>query len=336
LIDIVVLVDAHNQSIDAILENRSPSSPQAMNTLNPKRSFISSQSRLSPAAFRPLSVILLAATMLFAGVSYAGAGTIFSDDFTGVAASNGQQSNGLNGAGWYFYNAAPTATAYTVATDNTAPLAGNVLSNGGGTASNSWALKSFAPVSLGSIGDAITLKFDFHIPTSATATAYFSLNAGFYDAPDAIAANAFGSNPLASVSGYYGNQQVKPSAVAATFYEVTESALNNINSTSGTATLGLSTSAHTISLTLERVATGLELTWAVDNTIVGGFIDTTPQTYTFSTVRLSAPGSGSPTFPVNFDNIGVTTSAIPEPSTATLFVGCFVLMFCGVTRKRRC
>lgn len=114
--------------------------------------------------------------------------------------------------------------------------------------------------------------------------------------------------------------------------------ISNVNATpSNTA---FASGSYTFSLTLARVATGLDITWTLTGTNVTysvskTFTDTTPQTYTFNSVGLFT-GGGLNSDQVSFSNLDTAfTSAVPEPATWGVITACFALGAVCLRRRAR-
>jgi len=110
-------------------------------------------------------------------------------------------------------------------------------------------------------------------------------------------------------------------------------AVANVNATPGNTSFASGT--YTFSLTLTRVATGLEVGWTligtnVNSTVSGTFLDTTPQTYTYNRVGFFT-GGGLNSDQVSFSNVDLTV--VPEPGVLGLVVA--GLAFCFILRRRR-
>lgn len=110
-------------------------------------------------------------------------------------------------------------------------------------------------------------------------------------------------------------------------------AVANVNATPGNTSFASGT--YTFSLTLTRVATGLEVGWTligtnVNSTVSGTFLDTTPQTYTYNRVGFFT-GGGLNADQVSFSNVDLTV--VPEPGVVGLVAA--GLTFCFILRRRR-
>jgi len=107
----------------------------------------------------------------------------------------------------------------------------------------------------------------------------------------------------------------------------------NVNATPGNTAFASGT--YTFSLTLTRVATGLQVGWTligtnVNYTVSGTYLDTTPQTYTYDRVGFFT-GGGLTADQVSFSNVDLTV--VPEPGVVGLVVA--GLTFCFILRRRR-
>lgn len=248
---------------------------------------------------------------------------VFTDDFTGVAGSSGQTSTGLNSAGWYFYNTGGGA-AWTVNTDNTAPLSGLSLVNNGGSSSWVTAVRQFTTTSLINTGDTLTLRLNYHVANSGDSG---QLGVGLLYSANAISANSFTGSTISDADGYRIFQFSKTTATSATFAKTTDNVDSSGFSTSGTAILGNSSTAHTLELTLTRLETGNEVAWSVDGTQLGYYVDVMSPYETFNTISLFDGGNT----PVYVDNVSILS--VPEPSTLVLLMIALMLF---MARFRRC
>lgn len=293
------------------------------------------QHKLSALRCPPLAVAALAVAALSALTTTGNAGVIFTDTFTGVAASSGQTSTGLNGAGWYMYNNAGAGEAFTTATDNTPPLMdGTAMQNPGSSSSNTVANRQFSTTSLTNVGDSITLSLDLHA-LSTTASFNFSL----VQSAVTLSGNTYDpTNPLADADGYgfhLGSTQERVFLTAGTgsLWEVTNASpipyatyLTNVS-----ASTPITTDARTFTLTLTKTAGGVQIDSSYAGTAFASYEDTTGNIYTsFNTVRIYA-NAGTSGF--NIDNVSVST--IPEPSTVALvLLASGLVLVCSSRRSR--
>lgn len=225
--------------------------------------------------------------------------TVFTDTFTGVAASSGQSSAGLNAAGWYFANSSAGGAAWTIATDNTSPLSGNTLTNTGGTSNWTTGLRPFSSVGLGNVGDWVAIQFNYHVANSGSG----QLGIGLLSTATTLSANTYGSDPVGNAAGYRVYHNTQTAATTAQFVKVTNDADTNLlSATSGSATLGNNSAAHTMILKLTRTATGLQISWAVDGVTLGTYTDTSSPYFTFNLVTFFDGGNT----PVYVDNVTLT------------------------------
>jgi hypothetical protein len=244
---------------------------------------------------------------------------ILSDNFTGVSSAQ------LNANGWYFTNSNAAGTPWSVVTDNTSPLSGNVMSNPGSSTRNTQAYKQFSTTTLAGIGDSITIKLDFH--TTTAATDFFSV--GLLSSANTFTGNIIGSgtNPAADADGYGTWQAFSSSPTALSYRGIlnnsysgdvlyTTSQLNKLNDNLG----------HSYMFSITRVATGLRLDSWIDGNALDSFTVTNPAYNSFNTLKLLAPVNTT----FNVDNIVLST--VPEPSVFGL-LAVFAVM--GIFSPRR-
>ena len=266
---------------------------------------------------------------LVAALSPSSAATIlFSDNFTGVAASSldNNTSAGLNSIGWYFISNSASGKVLTTATDNTSPLSGTVMSNPGGTSGGTGAYKQFSSTNLENPGDYISLSFDLRTPASLVG----SISVSLLGYSNTIESNSFatGASTLTGANGYRVTLPISSSSSSPTYYEIVN---NGTGGTLFTPTEGISlsgTNAHTMTLTLTRMVAGIQIAFALDTVEFSSFTDTSGDIYsTFNTLRISTSrDSGGSQF--NFDNVIVTTS-VPEPGSLAMIglSGCLLVAF---------
>lgn len=246
---------------------------------------------------RTLSTIIVALTAAF----IARADTIFFSDFTGVS--------NPNTAGWYSQNTGGGAAAWSMGTDAT--LGGNVLRNPGGSSQNTNLLKPFTEVTLG-IGQSLQISLDLH--TTAT-TGQFQL--ALLNSASTISANALSvANPVADADGYNFVQSISSTANSPSYRRVVDFSAPgaNVLSTPAQSTAIGDNAKHTFTLSLTRVATGIQIDASMDSTVFSSYTDTSGFYTTFDTVELSTPSIGSVSFYAN----NITLSLVPEPSGALM------------------
>ncbi|MBC2603652.1 hypothetical protein [Puniceicoccus vermicola] len=253
------------------------------------------------------------------------AGTVFSDDFTGVdpGAPSEKQSTGLNDYGYFFYNGNEGGYPWTVGTDNNSPLSGDVLRNQGAQATNTYTYRQFGEVSLTNVGDSISLTLDYN-PNGATSG---NLTIALLNSETTITANSFGGSSLTpDGDGYMFHQVISGSDTSPNYYDVVNdssyfNAANIIHTPSETATIGGPADGKTFSLTLTKTVLGVQIDASIAGTTFSSFEDTTGDIYTsFNTMRIrSASG-------FNFDNI--TLSSVPEPAAGAMILAMLAGVFC--------
>lgn len=255
------------------------------------------------------SLLLAASLAALSLMQNASAVVIFQDTFTGIS--------NPNSAGWYSFNSNSGGGAWTIATDNTAPLSGNVLSNPAGAVSNTSVYKQFSTTTLTNVGDSISISLDLH-----SVTGVGSIGISLLGTNQTITANQFGGTVLTNAAGYgFGLQSTQErtflTAGTGNLWEVSNNDpipyttyLGNVS-----ASTPITTNAVTFSLTLTKTATGVQIDSSYGGTVFSSYTDTTGSIYTsFNTVRIFGnPASGNK---IDIDNVTVTT--VPEPSAVAL------------------
>lgn len=268
-------------------------------------------SKLIKKSVLPIALVALSVHAVEAGT------IVFSDNFTGVTSAQ------LNANGWYFTNSNASGTPWSVVTDNTSPLSGNVMSNPGSSSRNTQAYKQFNTFNLVGIGDSISIKLDFH---TTSASDFFSI--GLLSSANTFTGNVIGSgtNPAADADGYGTNQSFSSSPTALTYRQIDNNAytgtllstttqLNKLNDNLG----------HSYVFSITRVSTGVRLDSWIDGNALDSYTVTGAVYTSFNTLKLIAPVN---TF-FNVDNIVLTT--VPEPSV----LGLVTVFTAGIFLRRR-
>lgn len=230
------------------------------------------------------------------------------DDFTGVTTGT------LNADGWYFLGGASN-TPWIIATDNTSPMSGNVMQNSAGTAGGTNGLKQFTTQTLSTLGDTLTLTMDYHVASNTTSGDF---GVEFLNSSTTYAANLFGPGALTIGNGYAVAMGVGTTGTTADFRTSTgdmQFSGTILATTSISAILGATSTAHAMVFTLTKVVAGTELAWSIDGVQLGNATNSAYSTFNTIAIRTgSYTASGSKA--VNFDNISVGFT--PEPSTWAL------------------
>lgn len=243
---------------------------------------------------------------------------VFSDTFTGVTSAQ------LNANGWYFFNSAAAGTPWSVATDNTSPLSGNVMSNPGGNTQNTHAYKQFSDITLGGIGDSITIQLDFHTTTSASS--FFSI--GLLSSANTFTGNVFGTNtnPVADADGYGTNQSFSSSPTALSYRQIDNNAYSGSTLSTTTQLNKLNDNlGHSYMFSITRVETGVRLDSWIDGNALDSYTVTGSVYTSFNTLKLLAPVGTT----FNVDNIVLST--VPEPNV----FGLVAVFVAGIFLRRR-
>lgn len=250
--------------------------------------------------------------------------TLYSENFSNVSS--------LNANGWYFWNNSSAGTAWTVsaAGTDTLPLQGNLLRNLAGGSANTSAMLQFSPVTLSASDDFVRVSLDVY---TAITDSTKQLQIGFYDVGSPITANVFGgTNPIAGKTGYAQGQAFTTSTVT---YSDRVGTTVGSSLSSGAVAGGTFTASqpHTVIFTLTKTSGGLSLSSTFDGVVMSSYtLSGVNGNVTLDTLWLLTGGIGSA---VNFDNITITTNAIPEPSTIATLLGGSVLFGAFIFKRRR-
>lgn len=159
----------------------------------------------------------------------------------------------------------------------------------------------------------------------------------------------FDHNDSTGVTGWLGYYASNPSGTTAAGVRRRNTSSAGYYSQTGTSLLGANDLADTtkifedatydFALSLERTGTGVEISLAMDNDlgysiIPASFEDATPGTFTFDRVGFLSGGNLNAD-QIQFNNLDVTLTPVPEPSTfALLACGGLALAGCGFKRRR--
>ncbi len=259
----------------------------------------------------PLALLpRLAAFIALAATGALHAATLVNDQFIDAGFTNGTDAQD---AGW---NAVANATP-TIGAFNSSGNTSNALRLDT-TATFSVTTGTFTNATPLSIGESITLSFDFRIiapPVSDGAGLRFGLSSS---------ANTYALTFGTGASSGAGLAQFGASTTSGTNtgYALTGSAFS-INDTA----------SHTFSLQITRTgSTSLSFVGTVDANTVSAVTSNSVSNFTFTNIVL---GQGSAAFnDFNIDNVLVTT-AIPEPSSTALLLGAGVLSAVLMARPKR-
>lgn len=214
---------------------------------------------------------------------------------------------------------------------------------------NSYLVGYFDAVTLGNVGDKLSLSFTYTAPVDAFATADQAFRVGLFDSKGTqitqnggTSNNAFNDERGAGVmlrarAGTLGSSNA--------FYErKADGSGTTLWSTAlytaipGTPTLGqVVTGGTTITYGIERLAEGA-LLYTVSYTGPSGsvsesIISAAPATYTFDTLSIFANPVSATTPTLSFSDITVTS--IPEPASAAALIGLGALGLVASRRRRR-
>lgn len=221
--------------------------------------------------------------------------------------------------------------------DTSSPVLGN------GTADSADSQSIYATVNtitLASTGDSLTLSAGVNLSGLVTPQAD-QFRFGLYNVNGQSGATGwlgyFASNSGTSAGPTYSRLWERDNPNTGSFGSGT-GATTIANVTASPSNTSFVSGNYTFSLTLTRVATGLQIDWTLIGTNVsytasGSYLDTTPQTYAYNRVGIFT-GGGLNAAQASFSNVSVT--AVPEPATLGMAVlGLLVAGFLGNRRTRR-
>lgn len=213
-----------------------------------------------------------------------------------------------------------------------------VLGNGTTDSGDNQSIYAVAPTyTLSSVGDSLTLSGGVTFVNLATPQAD-QFRFGLYNVNGQSGGTGWlgymASNSGTSAGPTYSRLWERNNPNTGSFGSGTgATAVANVNATPGNTSFA--SGAYTFSLTLTRVATGLQVGWTligtnVSYTVSGSYLDTTPQTYTYDRVGFFT-GGGLNSDQVSFSNVDLTV--VPEPGVLGLVAA--GLTFCLILRRRR-
>lgn len=266
--------------------------------------------------------------------------TLLNDNFN----DNNRANQDLPGSAQWFAGASGTLTV-------TGGPSNYALQNAPSTAIVRHVVAYFAaadtPVTLASAGDKISVAFDL-TPTSASPAGSNLLRIALLHSGAArLTGDANTSLALQSGYGLFINTGTQ---VGGLYNRTTDSGalLSSLNTGNGWAAAGtgvnpaagdqfgfVQNTTYRVSFTIEREADALNFTYSAaggDDSVTASFSYSTVNTYDFDTVAFgwgNAFGTGL------IDNVLVTYSPIPEPSSVAALVGLTALVGAGLRRRRR-
>jgi len=276
----------------------------------------------------PLRAVVVAVALTSASVQ---AATIYSNNFSSDTVD--QEAIGL-----YSYSSNAAASAPLVATNNAAPLSGNVLRFGGGTGTsiNTVAVGAISAVTLANAGDYIAISMDYRFFSTVTGNNSGPLLGLYNNGGTAFTQNYFGADAskggTADDKGYevskFINISGSPNASASDFkflarneslYAPSFFTFQGIAQTTSSGIGAQDLSSHSISMTLTRQANGDLLITGTFDTYSGGYTIAAASvlTYTFNQFNFTT-GGGLASNNAYVDNLLITSNAVPEPTTLAL------------------
>lgn len=240
-------------------------------------------------------------------------------------------------------NAAPLTswTQFSGAISSGLNTASPVLGNGTADSGDNQSIYAIAPASytLTAVGDTISLSGGVTFSSLAAPQAD-QFRFGLYNVNGQSGATGWlgymASNSGASAGPAYSRLWERNNPNTGSFGSGTgATTVANVNASPTNTSFASGT--YTFSLTITRVATGLEVDWtlvgtSLSSSVSGTYIDTTPQTYTFNRVGFFTGGSLNAA-QVSFSNVDLSYVAVPEPAALSLVAG--GLGFCFVRGRRR-
>lgn len=264
---------------------------------------------MHPSPFLRKLVCPLAALVALSAPATLGAATLVDDQFADAGFTNG--SDALDAA-WSAVNTTLSVNTYNTSGNTSGGLINNVTSGFPmitGTFTNTTGLV---------VGESIRLQFDFRL-TGPIANDGAGLRFGF-----GSSANVYSVTIGTGTASGFGIAQYSSTAVSGTSTGYT---------TTGSAISVNDTASHTFSLTVTRAsATSLSFVASVDASTTTAVTSNSISNFTFSRIIL---GEGGTTNKFNIDNVLVTTSLIPEPSSIALLLGACALSTALLKRPKR-
>lgn len=255
--------------------------------------------------------------------------TVFSDSFASGTAAD---------ASYYRFGTTDTTLAV-----NSGQLEFNY---GASATSRSGVIKSFTEQVLNNTGDSLTFSFTLNNRSLASSENHaFRYAIGNLGNPTAVTGipvtgDLASASPLASGTRIM-YQFSSTTTGSAGFAALVNGSTSPVHNGSGTALGALtgdffsqsSTDPFTIALTFERTATGLDITKNFGGTITSGSILDADANYIFNNIAFSMNNPGNLNFAL--DNVSVTFTPVPEPSTYALILGSALLGFVLVKKLRQ-
>jgi hypothetical protein len=270
-------------------------------------------------------VAATAVTSLFTACSAFGAVVLVNDPFTDGGRTNGTDAQDIawwqTGAnGTYQVQTDPVTSSNALLRQPTNGFTRYVGFFNGTTGPNT--AQSLA------VGDSLSLKFDFRyvsLPTNAANGLRFGLfNSQGTRQADEFAGNAGNNfNGRLGDAGYYvGLNFGSNAAGSGVIFRETDA---DGGPTGGGEVVGLGggfnsvvidTAVHSLTLTIKRIsATSTDVTYQYDNTTAVTRNDSTQNTAAFDAIYI---GQGSDFSPFYVDNVNVTYTAVPEPTSVAV------------------
>jgi hypothetical protein len=268
-------------------------------------------------------------------VTCAGAAVVFSENFDSIAPTSPGSPAGLNAAGWYFRNTSTSGAFWnsggSTRSFTNGVMTGNSLFNNGGSSGNTVLLKQWTPITLDEIGESLTVSFNALV-TNASLSGTF--NVSLLSTSNVVSTNTFGNSglnasPIAGATGY-GYLQTASAGGINTVSESSSGTTNTLKSSPTILPVLNDSIVHSYSLSVAKVSTGFEVSFSRDGGIIHSFIDTSNTgNLTLSTLKLG------PVQTIAIDNVVLSSSLIPEPSTYAALGGLSVLVLAVARRRRR-
>lgn len=248
----------------------------------------------------------MAALFVVSASASLGAATLVDDPFTDGGVTDGSDAQD---AAWSAINTTLSVNTYNTSGNTTSGLINNV------TSGFPMITGAFANSSALAIGESIQVSFDFRL-TGPVANDGAGLRFGFGSSANVYAVT-FGTGTTSGL----GFAQYASTAISGTATTYTPT---------GTPWAVNDTASHAFSFTITRSsANSLSFLATVDANTATAVTSNSVSNFTFSRIVL---GQGGTINKFNIDNVLVTTSSIPEPSSLALLMGAGV--WSGVLLKR--
>lgn len=272
--------------------------------------------------------------------------TVLNDNFN----DNNRANQDLPSSAQWFGSAGSNLSIVEVT-----PSSGNyALRNNPTTTTLRHAIAYFAPadspITLG-VGDTLSFSFDLTLTGASAANTAANLRLAFFEAgADRQTGDSNADRDLAGYGAFInaGTQQTSfreriSGETGPHLSSVTNvwSATFGSSATPETPFAFLQNETYRITFSMEHQVGGMELTYNVEGSngsFTHSFLDTTVSTASFDTVALAwgnaLAGSGSDNAGL-IDNVLVTYTAVPEPSSFAALLGLSALAGVGLRRRRR-